>query len=260
MQRLGWRGALCLLALVAGCRPHKPRVPAPHIVATLPHARTAFTQGLAFWHGHLFEGTGLYGLSSLRELDPVTGEELRHVDLDLKYFGEGITVLDGRIYMLTWREHRCLVYDATTLHKIEELPFDAEGWGIANDGRSLITSDGSPTVSFRDPKTLAVTRTITVTNDGQPVNEINELEVIDGELWANVWRTDAILRIALDSGRVLGVIDTTKILPQAGRSTDPDDVLNGIAFDDRSGRVMLTGKRWPALYYVDGLRAQSARR
>jgi len=242
------------LVCVLSCK-HPPPPPAvPHrtlkVNATLSHSRAAFTQGLAFAHGRLFEGTGLYGSSSIRELDPVTGDELRRTEVDDAYFGEGITVFDGRIYELTWREHRCFVYDVDTFKKLDELGYEGEGWGLTNDGTHLITSDGSSELRFRDPKTMAVVRSISVLYDGKPVTDLNELEYVNGTIWANVWRSDSILRIQASDGRVLEVIDTASSLPEETRSADPDAVLNGIAFDDKSGRLIITGKRWPLMFDV----------
>lgn len=221
------------------------------VIGDLPHDRTAFTQGLAFWEGRLFEGTGLYGESLLRELDPASGRELRRTALDGKYFGEGITILNGRLYQLTWREHTCLVYDAASFDRLGELAYDGEGWGIANDGASLITSDGSDWMRYRDPASFRVTRSIRVTLAGHPVQRLNELEYIHGEIWANVWYSDMILRISPDDGHVIAILDASKIRDSALRSGDADDVLNGIAFDPSSGSLLLTGKRWPAIYKVE---------
>jgi glutamine cyclotransferase len=236
------------------CKHTAPTPTVPHrtlkVNATLSHSRAAFTQGLAFAHGRLFEGTGLYGSSSIRELDPITGDELRRAEVDDAYFGEGITVFDGRIYELTWREHRCFVYDVDTFKQLAELSYDGDGWGLTNDGTHLIMSDGSSELRFRDPKTMAVVRSISVRYDGKPVTDLNELEYVNGTIWANVWRSDAILRIDAKDGRVLEVIDTASSLPPETRSADPDDVLNGIAFDEQSGRLLITGKRWPLMFDV----------
>jgi glutamine cyclotransferase len=218
--------------------------------AQLAHSPTAFTQGLAFWRGRLFEGTGLYGRSMLRELDPRSGAEIRHVDVGRQYFGEGITVLDGRIYELTWRENRCLVYDVDTFRKLEEIPYDGEGWGLTNDGTHLVSSDGSSTIRFRDRKTLAVVRTISVVHAGKAVDRLNELEFVNGYIWANVWLTDSIIRIASNSGHVVEVLDLSTVLPRQLCSGNPDDVLNGIAFDESSGRLLITGKRWPLMFEI----------
>jgi glutamine cyclotransferase len=216
----------------------------------MPHDRTAFTEGLAFWRGRLFESTGLYGHSLLRELDPRTGTELRRVALPDALFGEGITVLDGKLYQLTWMEHRCLVYDADTLRLVAELPYDAEGWGLANDGHLLITSDGSEWIRFRDPATMKVVRELRVIDSVRALQSINELEVVRGELWANVWHTPFIVRISLEDGHITAKLDLAEVVSSSQRSTDRDDVLNGIAFDDRTGRLVVTGKRWPLMFDI----------
>lgn len=220
------------------------------VVGDLPHDRTAFTQGLAFWQGRLFEGTGLYGESIIRELDPGSGRELRRAALDGKYFGEGITIWNGRLYQLTWREHRCLVHDAASFHRLDELAYEGEGWGLTNDGTSLIMSDGSEWIRYRDPASFQVTRSIRVTLAGRPVQRLNELEYIHDEIWANVWYSDMILRISPGDGHVIAMLDASKILDRTARSSDADDILNGIAFDPASGNLLLTGKRWPAIYKV----------
>jgi glutamine cyclotransferase len=218
------------------------------VVGVLPHDRTAFTQGLAFWQGRLFEGTGLYGESVVRELDPDSGRELRRAALDAKYFGEGITILNGRLYQLTWQEHRCLVYDPASFDRLDELAYEGEGWGLTNDGKSLIMSDGSEWIRYRDPASFKVSRSIRVTLAGRPVQHLNELEYIHDEIWANVWYSDVILRISPADGRVVAVLDASKILDSTLRSGDANDVLNGIAFDASSGSLLLTGKRWLAIY------------
>lgn len=221
------------------------------VVAVLPHDGTAFTQGLAFWQGRLFEGTGLYGRSVLRELDPRSGQELRQKPLGGKYFGEGITILNGRVYQLTWREETCLVYDATSLERLDELSYDGEGWGLTNDGSSLIMSDGSDLLYYRDPTTLNVTRTIRVRLGRHAVNRLNEIEYVRGQIWANVWHSDIILRISPADGHVVAVVDASNILPDSHRSDDSEDVLNGIAFDESSGRLLITGKRWPQIVEIE---------
>lgn len=217
---------------------------------TFAHGETAFTQGFAFWRGRLYEGTGLYGQSIIREIDPRNGKELRRVTLGKRYFGEGVTILDGRIYQLTWQEKVCFVYDAETLERIGELPYDGEGWGLTNDGRQLIMSDGSDSIDFRSPSTFAIERTIRVTEDGRPVRNLNELELIRGEIWANVWQTDRILRIAPSDGRVVAVIDAAPLVRAASRSRSQEDVLNGIAYDDQTNRILVTGKRWPLVFEI----------
>lgn len=228
-----------------------PQLSVAAVVRDLPHDRTAFTEGLAFWQGRLFEGTGLYGESVVRELDPGSGRELRRAALDAKDFGEGITILNGRLYQLTWQEHRCLVYDAASFARLDELAYEGEGWGLTNDGASLIMSDGSEWIRYRDAASFHVTRSLRVTLAGRPVPRLNELEYIHGEIWANVWYSDMILRISPDDGHVLGILDASKILDRTQRPGDADDILNGIAFDPSSGSLLVTGKRWPAIYKIE---------
>ncbi|MEO7734019.1 MAG: glutaminyl-peptide cyclotransferase [Kofleriaceae bacterium] len=220
-------------------------------VNSLPHDRTAFTQGLAFWQGRLFESTGLLGASSIRELDPDTGRELRRATLDARYFGEGITILNGRLYQLTWQAHKCLVYDVASFNKLDELAYEGEGWGLTDDGTSLITSDGSEWLRYRDATSFHVTRSIRVTLAGDPVRRLNELEYINGEIWANVWYSSVIMRISPTDGRVVAVLDASNIVGSTPRSESADDVLNGIAFDPSSGNLLITGKRWPMIYKIE---------
>ena len=243
-------------APVANERRRVPTV-VPGVVTSMGHAHGWFTQGLAFSEGRLFEGTGMYGESQVLELDPRSGRELRHVTDDALLFGEGVTVFRGELYQLTWREHVCLVYDAATLKLRRQIAYDGEGWGITSDGDSIVTSDGSSTLSYRDPQTFRVLHTLPVTYEEAPLVELNELEMVRGEIWANVWQTDFIVRISPATGRVIGRLDLSAIRSSGERSSDPDDVLNGIAFDERSGRILVTGKRWPRVFEI-ALPADSA--
>jgi glutamine cyclotransferase len=262
-----WTLTLAAVAATCGCGSCEPKpageggahpadpaaapAAAPAVsLGSLEHDRSAFTEGLAFWQGHLFEGTGNYGESALRELDPATGRELRHLALDPKYFGEGITILGGRLYELTWKEQVCFVYDPDSFTKLTEITYEGEGWGLTNDGKSLIMSNGSEWIHYRDPATLKIQRSIKVTMAGQPVQYVNELEYVRGEIWANVWHSDTILRISPADGHVIATLDAEQSLHAAIHSNDPDDVLNGIAFDDASGTLLVTGKRWPMMFKV----------
>lgn len=190
----------------------------------------------------------MYGESKLRELDPRTGRELRHVDLEARYFGEGIAFFQDRLYQLTWREGVCLVYEPATLRRVEEIPYSGEGWGITSNGADLITSDGSSQLRFRDPRTFRVRRTVTVVSDDAPVDLLNELEFIDGHVWANVWLSDRIVQIDPASGHVVRVVATAAFLPARPAAAKLDEVLNGIAFDELSRRMLVTGKRWPSMF------------
>lgn len=218
------------------------------VVASWPHDRGAFTQGLVYNdHGTLYESTGLNGRSSLREVDLQSGAVRRRVDVAEPYFAEGLTELDGRLYQLTWQHQRGFVYDAATFARTREFSYTGEGWGLTDDGHSLIMSDGTNAIRFLDPETFAVRRTIRVLRDGQPLRNINELEYIDGQIYANIWLTDYIARIDPASGFLTGWIDMRGLLPPDGGNAD---VLNGIAWDAASGRIFVTGKLWPRLFEV----------
>jgi glutamine cyclotransferase len=218
-------------------------------VKARPHDTEAFTEGLTFWNGILVESTGLYGQSTLREVDLETGRVIRQVRLDDRYFGEGAAVLGNRIYQLTWKNEKGFIYDAATLERVGEFAYKGEGWGLTTDGRSLIMSDGTQTIRFIDPATFAVTRTIDVLAHGAPVTQLNELEYVKGALYANVWKTEFVLKIDPADGRILGNVSFVGILPGSER-TPTTDVMNGIAYDEATGRLFVTGKNWPELYEV----------
>lgn len=216
------------------------------VIDTFPHDPNAFTQGLVIDEGQLYEGTGRNGQSSLRKVALETGEILQRTNLNARYFGEGITILNGKVYQLTWQTHLGFVYDLASF-KVEKTFFlPGEGWGITHDGIHLIVSDGTAFLRMLDPATLTEVSRVEVKMDGLPLDRLNELEFIDGEVWANVWYTDAIVRIDPATGTVTGRIDLSNINQQ--RATD--DVLNGIAWDAETGRLFVTGKLWPQLYEI----------
>ena len=219
------------------------------VVAARPHDRAAFTQGLVYRHGALLEGTGLVGRSELREVDIESGQVRKRVSMPPPYFGEGIAVLGDRVFQLTWQHGRGFIYDADTFRALGEFAFTGEGWGLTTDGRSLILSDGSDRLRFLDPSTFEVQRTVSVTRDGQPLGRLNELEFIDGQVFANVWQTEEIVGIDPATGIVRTVVDLRGILPPHERRPDTD-VLNGIAFDPASRRLFVTGKHWPKVYEI----------
>jgi glutaminyl-peptide cyclotransferase len=225
------------------------------IVNTFPHDRTAFTQGLVFLDGKLLESTGLNGHSTLREVDLLTGRVLRQVAVPDRYFAEGLAVLDGKAYQLTWQAQKGFVYDEATFRLEHEFAYDGEGWGLTTDGHWLILSDGTSQIRFLDPAKFKVQRAIQVALRGQPVNQLNELEYIQGEIFANVWRTDFVVRIDPANGAVTDVINFAGLLPPADRDANTD-VLNGIAYDSGSDRLFVTGKFWPRLFQVRLKRAQ----
>jgi glutamine cyclotransferase len=220
------------------------------VVNIYPHDRASYTQGL-YWHdGCLYEGTGEYGRSALQRVELASGRIMQSVRLDGRYFGEGIALLNGEIYQLTWREGRAFVYDAATFRPLREIRYTGEGWGLTTDGKRLYMSDGSEKIYTVDPSTFERLSSTEVWIDGKKVFYLNELEWIDGELWANVYTSDTIVRIDPATGRVVGVVDLAGLLPEADRDADAD-VLNGIAHDPATGRIFVTGKRWSKLFEIE---------
>lgn len=219
------------------------------LVKAWPHDRGAFTEGLVFWDGMLIESTGLNGQSRLRKVDVETGAVRQEVKLPDQYFGEGIALLGDRIYQLTWQSHLGFIYDVNTLKLEGQFAFSGEGWGLTTDGQSLIMTDGTSKIRFLDPVTFQVTRTIEVVAHGRPVTNLNGLEYVKGELYANVWQTQFVLEIDPASGQVLASVDFVGILPRADFQKDTD-VMNGIAYDAKEDRLFVTGKDWPKLFEV----------
>jgi glutamine cyclotransferase len=260
------RSLLLVLGLAAcGSSEPRPEVPAStnppanarptptytyKVLKVYPHDPEAFTQGLVFVDGALYEGTGLEGRSSLRRVDLETGEVLQQRDLPAQYFGEGIAVLGQRIFQLTWRSHVGFVYGRERFDKQGEFAYATEGWGLTHDGKRLIMSDGTATLYFLDPDKLAQTGSVEVRDERGPVSRLNELEYVEGEIWANIWQTDRLARIAPKTGQVLGWIDLRGLLSpnDLGR---PVDVLNGIAYDAQGKRLFVTGKWWPKLFEIE---------
>ena len=213
-----------------------------------PHDPTAFTQGLVYHNGHFYEGTGLRGQSTLRITEPETGEIIQSINLAAEYFGEGITILDDQIYQLTWRSHTAFTY-TLELTQIETWSIPDEGWGLTHNGTHLIMSDGTATLSYIDPDTYTITDTITVTHQGTEITRINELEYIEGYIYANIWQTDQIAIINPETGTVESWIDLTGLQDHLDTTTGID-VLNGIAYDTENQRIYVTGKRWPNLFQI----------
>lgn len=220
------------------------------VVARYPHDRGAYTQGLVFHNGELFEGTGLVGESSLRRVELETGQVVQQVDLDGERFGEGIAVVGDRIYQLTWQDNIGFIYDRRSFALLDSFHYTGEGWGLTYDGQALIMSDGSATLRYMDPADFREIRTLQVTDRGAPLTNLNELEYIEGEIWANVYQSDYIVRIDPSTGVVSGWIDLRDLLPREERGGGVD-VLNGIAWDAADRRVFVTGKRWPWLYHIE---------
>jgi glutamine cyclotransferase len=219
------------------------------VVASYPHDPTAFTEGLFIKDGRLFESTGQVGTSWIREVELTTGRVIRQYDLAKPHFGEGIVILGDKLYELTWTSGKAFVYDWKTFKPLREFSYEGEGWSLTTDGTSLIMDNGSAQIVWRDPQTFAVTKTITVTDHGTPVTQLNELEWIKGELWANIWQTDNIARIDPATGNVTGWIDLKGLLPAMDRN-GKEDVLNGIAYDADKDRYFVTGKLWSKLYEI----------
>lgn len=219
------------------------------VVAEYPHDTAAFTQGLLWHEGRLFESTGQVGTSNIREVALATGKVVRQQDLEAPHFGEGIVILGGTLYQITWQSGKAFTYDWKTFKRTGEFRYDGEGWGLTTDGTSIIMSNGSNTLIWRDPKTFAATRAVDVKDNGNIVSQLNELEWVKGEIWANVWQQDSIARIDPATGEVTGWIDLTGILPSLDR-TGREDVLNGIAYDAATDKIHVTGKLWPKVYEI----------
>ena len=242
------RAFLSLIVLLAGtaAATAAPAV-AWHTVATRPHDATAFTEGLVAHSGALLESTGMEGSSTVRRVRATTGAVLRRSANPRGVFGEGLTVLRGTAWQLTWRDHRIYGYDPRTLARRSNRPYPHEGWGLTTDGTSLIASDGTPTLRWMNPRTLAVGHTISVTDDGQPVAHLNELEMIDGAIWANVWLTNRVAIIDPTDGHVRAWLDLASLNPKL---VNPDAVLNGIAVDPVTRLPIVTGKLWSRMYVI----------
>jgi glutamine cyclotransferase len=219
------------------------------VVHVYPHDPQAYTQGLIYLDGHLYESTGRSGHSTLRMDDLETGRVLQSLPLAAKYFGEGLTEWGSTLVQLTWLDHIAFVYDRFSFRQLRTLNYQGEGWGLTHDANNLILSDGSATLRFLNPETARVVRKIVVKDHGHPVTELNELEFVHGQIYANIWHTDRIVRIAPATGKVLGSIDLTGLLP-ANETSDPEAVLNGIAWDPAHDRLFVTGKLWPKLFEI----------
>lgn len=220
------------------------------IVAEYPHDPTSFTQGLAFYNGKLYEGTGDpgdQGKTIVAEVDLASGKIVNSMGLQAGFFGEGITVLNGKLYQITWKNQKCYVYDVNTLQLLTEFNYKGEGWGLTHDGTSLIMSDGTERITFRNPETFAIERTIEVYNNEGPINYLNELEFIDGKIYANVWTTASAISIDPKTGKVLEQIDGSELF-RVGRGMG--EVLNGIAYNPATGKTYMTGKNWIKLFEV----------
>jgi glutamine cyclotransferase len=219
------------------------------VVRVFPHDRSAYTQGLAYRDGFLYEGTGRNGQSSLRKVRLETGEVVQQVNLASEFFGEGITIIKDRVFQLTWKSGVGFVYDLNTFHWLRRFSCPGEGWGLATDGRELFLSDGTAAIRILDPETFQLKRRVKVHDGSTPVDQLNELEFVDGQIFANVWHTNRIARISPQTGAVVGWIDLTGLLSSVYR-LEPEAVLNGIAYDAAGKRLFVTGKLWPSVFEI----------
>jgi glutaminyl-peptide cyclotransferase len=228
------------------------------VVNTYKHDSQAFTQGLVFYNGFLYESTGQHGRSTLRKVRLEDGDVVKKRKLNEDYFAEGLTIFNDKIYQITWQEHTCFIYDINSFEPTGELKYIGEGWGLANDGTNLIMSDGSHIIRFVNPANFQNVRTITVTHDGKPLYRLNELEYVKGEIWANIWHSEdpqvlgkpnTIARIDPSSGKIVGWIDLNGISPEDVQRNE-ENTLNGIAYDAQSDRIFVTGKQWKKLFEI----------
>jgi glutaminyl-peptide cyclotransferase len=220
------------------------------VVNTYPHDTAAFTEGLLYLDGHLYESTGEQGASWVRKVELATGKVLQQADLPLQYFGEGIVTHNGKLMQLTWRNGVGAVRDLQSFEILASFRYPGEGWALTRDATRIYMSDGTPTIRVLDPDTMTQTGSIAVTADGKPLQRLNELEWIKGELWANVWMTDRIARIDPKTGKVIGWIDLKGVFDYGKLPNPTDDVPNGIAYDAQHDRIFITGKRWPKLFEI----------
>jgi glutamine cyclotransferase len=220
------------------------------VVHTYPHDLRAFTQGVIYVDGHLYESTGLNGHSSIRMEDLATGKVLQNYDLPAEYFGEGLTDWGSTLVQLTWKAHKAFIYDRFSLSLLRTFNYDGEGWGLTHDQTRLIMSDGTSYLRFLDPNSFRVTRRLHVTDEsGHAVDNLNELEYIKGEIYANIWHSNKIARISPRTGKILGWIDLDGVIDQRELHGD-DALLNGIAYDSTEDRLFVTGKLWPKLFEI----------
>lgn len=244
-------GALAAVLFAALASAQKTPVESYKVVATYPHDPKAFTEGLEYKDGVLYESTGLNGSSSLRKVNLTTGAVLKNVPLSLLYFGEGITFFGNRLYQLTYHNGVAFVYDPATLQqRPETFHYTGEGWALTHDSKRVIMSDGTSALRFLDPATFSEQNRLVVREGTRPVPNVNELEYIEGEIWSNVWMTERIARIDPRSGQVNAWVDLTGLRERAG-CTEDCDVLNGIAYDAARKRIFVTGKRWPKLFQIE---------
>jgi glutaminyl-peptide cyclotransferase len=228
------------------------------VVNRFPHDPDAFTQGFAYHAGFFYEGTGRKGSSSLRQEDPETGKIIRKVDLSSEYFGEGIAILGDKIFQLTWLSHTGFVYDLSSFRELRRFQYEGEGWGLTADGRDLFMSDGTAVIRVLNPNTFQVKRRLRVHDGKAAVNQLNELEFVEGEIFANIWHSNRIARISPQTGEIVGWIDLSGLMGSFYR-LDPEAVLNGIAYDQQHKRLFVTGKLWPSVFEIHVVPSRSTK-
>jgi glutamine cyclotransferase len=248
-------GLLLLCALLDGGDAIAAPVYGYKVVAKYPHSTESYTEGLFYLNGLFYEGTGQKGRSALLAVQPETGKVLQRRDLPPEYFGEGIVDWGANLYEWTWQSHICFVLDRFSLRLVKQFHYSGEGWGMTHTSKELITSDGTATLRFRDPATFKETRHIVVHDGSRTILELNELEFIQGEIWANVWHSDRIARISPRDGHVIAWVDLNGILPES-QKVDQESVLNGIAYDAQHDRIFVTGKQWPAIFEIQVVRSR----
>jgi glutamine cyclotransferase len=219
------------------------------VVAKFPHSTESYTEGFFYLEGFFYEGTGLKGRSAVMAIQPETGKVLQRVDLPEQYFGEGIVDWGPNIYEWTWQSHLCFVYDRFSMRLVKQFTYAGEGWGMTHTAKEIVTSDGTAILRFRNPTNFSEIRHIVVKDGGRTIDQLNELEYVKGEIYANVWHLDRIARISPRDGHVIGWIDLTGLLPASQRANG-ESVLNGIAFDKQHDRLFVTGKQWPAVFEI----------
>jgi len=219
------------------------------VVARYPHSTASYTEGFFYLDGFFYESTGLNGHSAVMVIEPATGKVMQRLELPQQYFGEGIVDWGPNLYEWTWKSHVCFVYDRFSLRPVKQFNYTGEGWGMTRTAKEIITSDGTSTLRFRDPATFTETRRIVVTDGSRAIGQLNELEYVRGEIYANIWHSDRIARISPRNGHVLGWIDLAGLLPAAEKVSE-ESVLNGIAYDSRHKHLFVTGKQWPVIFEI----------
>jgi glutaminyl-peptide cyclotransferase len=265
LQKTFLYSCLCLLLIACGnenttnnndsnnSNSNEPAALAYAVANVFPHDSTAFTEGLEFRNGLLYEGTGMKGESRLFTYDVATGKEKSRIDLDKQLFGEGITLLNGKIYQMTWEDGKCFVYDANTFKKIQEFTYEGQGWGMTNNGKYLINTNSGSNLYFRDPATFKVVNILGVTDNNGPVGSINELEYINGFIYANIWQTNYIIKINAETGQVVAKADCSNLKQQYFANNTKALEFNGIAYDSTDKRFFVTGKYWPHVFELKGI-------